>query len=209
MAKTRRRFLLNDAAPGEEAALVYFLRDDQKIAAAWWFFCLWCADHKPAFTRQLEQLAARIGRPVTHVDGIRVALRFWELSRSADPAFADQWKLNRQRIPEPERDQWGELGRLIDRLAEQEGREFEPVTDDKERERLKLAMKILRQETGIDVDAWMDKVPLEQLAVLLDRFFVVCEIQDMACALSIWSAAAPDNRIMILAGHALPKPSAS
>jgi hypothetical protein len=192
----KRRLLPDDAAPGEEAALKYFLRDDEKIALAWWFFCLWCADHKPAFSRQLENLAARVDRPITHVDGIQVALRFWELSMSSDPAFADQWREDREHVSEPE--DWGELGGLIDELAWQEWLEWEPPEDEKRGElwgegfkrKFGYTIEELAAATGLTVD---------EAAALLLRAAIVKDIKGTALAFVMWAAAAPDHKLMALA----------
>jgi hypothetical protein len=198
----KRRLLPDDAAPGEEAALVYYLRDDdQKIGLAWWSFCLSCADHKPAFSRQLEQLAARAGRPVTHVDGIRVALRFWELSMASDPAFAERWRSDRKSIAEPE----GELDWLIDQLAEQEWREFlkEHHTPEQEKQgelwgagfkaKFGFTLKELAEEKGLTVD---------QAGTLLVRAGIVHEITGIVLAFMMWAAAPRDHKFIALADQA-------
>jgi hypothetical protein len=204
----KRRLLPDDAAPGEEAALVYFLRDDdRKIGFAWWFFCLWCADHKPAFSRQLKQLAARVARPVTHVDGIRVALRFWELSMSSDPAFADQWRRERERIVKPRSfaAEWGELGQWIDWLAAEE---WEQTRDrkwtDEEKRGGDLWGEGFKRKFGQTLEEYIAATGLtwDQAGTIMIRAAIERDALDMASAFAMW-AVTPQNRIMVLADRAL------
>lgn len=203
----KRRLLSDDAAPGEEAALKYFLRHDQKIAFAWWFFCLFSTDHKSAFSRQIEELAARIGRPVTHVDGIRVALRFWELSMSSDPAFADQWRVERENMPRPKPYEWGELGRWIDQLAEQEWRN-RPVSTPEEKEQAALWFRL---KTGQTAEEFFGARGLteDEAGEAIARQAIIIDMRGTALGLVMWTSASPRNKIIALADRALLKRGAS
>jgi hypothetical protein len=208
--RTKRRktnkLLPADASPGEKAALAYFLRDDQRIAFAWWFFCLWCADHKPAFSRQLELLAARAGRPVTHVDGVRVALRFWELSMSSDPAFADDWRMRRKSIAKPQGyDEWGDMSRLINRLAVQEWeRTRERVWTDEEKKGGDLWGEMFKLKSGQTLEEYIAKSGLtwDEAGTAMMRASIERDAVDMACAFAMWAASHHQSRIMALADRA-------
>jgi hypothetical protein len=198
----KRRLLPDDATPGEEAALKYFLRDDQKIGFAWWFFCLWCGDHKPAFSRQLKQLAARVGRPVTHVDGIQVALRFWELSMVDDPAFAEQWRTNRCGIVEPAPSEWRELGRRIREVAKEEWRTRAVTAEEKKRG--EIWGEWFRLAAGKSFEEYIAEQGLseDEVGTMFIWGIIIRDVVGMARAFAMWAAAPQDAKIMALADRA-------
>jgi hypothetical protein len=210
VARTQRGFLPKDAAPGDEAAFVFFLRDDRKIAFAWWFFCHWCAGDRPAFGRQLGELAARAGRPVTPVDGIRVALRFWELSMAADVAFADEWRSRRQNVSQP-KGEWGDLGPLIDELAAEEWeRERDRVWTAEERKAGDLWGEGFKRKFGQSFADFVREKGLtrDEAGTIMIRASIEHDAVGIGCALTMWATAQTTSQIMILADRALSRPAA-
>ena len=202
-----RRSLPKNASRGEVAALEYFLRDDdQKIGFAWWWFCVRRANYRPAFSRQLKRLAARIGRPVTHVDGVLVALRFWELSMSADAAFADKWRGGRVSEGLPDLAEWGALRPLIDDLAEQEaGKLRAREWTDEQKQRGELWGKEFERRYRTTVEAFMEGLTTDEALAALSRASIEIDAVGMSRAIAMWAAASCENELIVLADHALPK----
>jgi hypothetical protein len=84
------KLLPDDASPGEIIAAGYFIEQkDFEVAEAWGIVCR--TDARKQFADQLTELGKRIGRPASHIDGIKHALRFWMLSMN-DPKLFGAWR---------------------------------------------------------------------------------------------------------------------